>query len=67
MHVFSKREAVFWAVGFLAALTLTIWLALKAVDYFFLEDDDDPIVETVPTARPHSQQISASVYLFRSP
>jgi hypothetical protein len=45
MRVFSKREAVVWAVGFLAALTLTIWLASKAVDYFFPEDD--LVVETL--------------------
>ena len=47
MRVFSKREAVVWAVGFLAALALIIWLALKAVDYFFPEDEDDPVVETL--------------------
>jgi hypothetical protein len=47
MHVFSKREAVVWAVGFLAALILTIWLALKAVDYFFPGDEDDLVVETL--------------------
>jgi hypothetical protein len=47
MRVFSKREGVVWAVGFLAALTLTIWLALKAVDYFFPEDEDDFVVETL--------------------
>jgi len=46
MRVFSKREAVVWAVGFLAALTLTVWLALKAVDHFFPEDEDDFVVET---------------------
>jgi hypothetical protein len=47
MRVFSKREAVVWAVSFLAALTLTIWLALKAVDCFFTEDEDDLVVETL--------------------
>jgi hypothetical protein len=47
MRAFSKREAVGWAVGFLAALILTIWLVFKAVDYFFPEDEDDLVVETL--------------------
>ena len=47
MRGFSKRETVGLAVGFLAALVLTVWLAVKAVDYFFPEEMDDLVVETL--------------------
>jgi hypothetical protein len=65
MRVFSKREAVVWVVGFLAALTLTIWLALKAVDYFFPEDEDDLVVlftanQTEVAAKDAEQQVAQS-------